>query len=672
MPAPPVTYRIHGIPSFTGSRTTFLASYFEVEVPDSTVASGYRNVKLTGAQLVALVGSNPATNAQRGGPFAVTYRDDQQAGYVTGCSTLASLDESLLCFGARAFVEQSPDGNNVTYVPVYDPAGPLHINKDGYFGPDVNIPARWVLIDSPSAAYPAYSSLPAGYSFTADSSIVRSYAGGATEYFYKALNDGPLPDVSDPDGDVNWELIGTSGDVPPVLITRAEFDGLGNRVTQTETRISTLEDGQVWFLVPGGGNNICIGPFNDSNIWGTGSYNNILESGIAYVEFGDGLANCRFGAGLTFSQIGDSCSNLIIGPGCTGLNIGPNCVNVELYDCRALNGVPFTVPAGTQDAIYRHNVLVSSGSGAGTAGTARLLVSTEQGKRVAVLPIESSGLVVSDVVPFDHAATMGFQLNFRTAGNWAPGPQLSLSALNVVLGSLLPSEIDEGVEMEIESRITGAVSSQFLGLFSVHGLQGFSTLPGTRPARRVYNPNSSPEPTVGFAFNTNGATMQSFSIPNPAVNQLALAFWMKRNTAPGSGPEYWLASARPANNAYFTVDSNEGVAGAYVSGQFRGSSLLGSPVGQWVPVVVNFNALSAGTINLFTGNPGTGTGPVNVEIYDVRLYGRQFTAGEIADPTSAPADSLLARFTFPYTLDTSTGTVPDESGNNNHGTLYNF
>jgi hypothetical protein len=361
MPLPPSTYRIHGLSDFVGSRAAFLAAVFEIEVPDSTVASGWRNRKMSGAALETLLNPQTAPNTRRGGPFSVTYYDTAQPGYVASGSTLASIDPALLCFGARAYVEQSPDGYNAEYVPVYDPAGPLRINKDGFFGPDTNIPARWELHDSVATVYPAYASLPAGYSFVGNESIVRSYAGGTRELFYKALNDGPLPDVSDPDGDANWELIGTSDDVPPVLITRAEFDDLGNRVSNAETRISTLEDGQVWFRVPGTGNNICIGPFNDTNIWGTGSYNNILESGVGYVEFGDGLANCRFGANLSFSDIGDSCSNLIIGPGCTGLSIGPNCVNVELYDCRAVNGVRFTVPAGTQDAIYRHNVLVSGG-----------------------------------------------------------------------------------------------------------------------------------------------------------------------------------------------------------------------------------------------------------------------------------------------------------------------
>jgi hypothetical protein len=83
-----------------------------------------------------------------------------------------------------------------------------------------------------------------------------------------------------------------------------------------------------------------------------------------------------------------------------------------------------------------------------TAGPAVVEVITDQGKRVGAIPVRSNQYQVSDVVLFDHAAAIRFQVNFRNAaGDWAPGAQLSLTALNIVLGSLTPTDITNEVEL---------------------------------------------------------------------------------------------------------------------------------------------------------------------------------------------------------------------------------
>ena len=307
-----------------------------------------------------------------------------------------------------------------------------------------------------------------------------------------------------------------------------------------------------------------------------------------------------------------------------------------------------------------------------SSGDARLQLVSDQGLRVAALAVESSDVAISDVRLFDMADDLRFQVNKRVNGNWQPGAQQPLVDLNTTLASLTPGELAAGVELELETLPKGTITSQFMALLTLRGLPGFSQLRGTRPARRVFNPNSSPEPQVGFAFNDGSTQNQCFSFPTPALSSACVAFWFKRNAQPGAGNEYWMLSARPANSSvYVAVDGANGGVAYYVETVQRNNSLLGAPAGQWVRVVANLPALQAGTISLFSGQPGSGAGPAQVEIYDVRFYSRPFTLSEIADRTAAPADSLLARFTFPPNLD-PTQPVPDESGHNNNGTLYNF
>ena len=309
----------------------------------------------------------------------------------------------------------------------------------------------------------------------------------------------------------------------------------------------------------------------------------------------------------------------------------------------------------------------STGSGGGGQGAGRVQLTTLAGARVAAIALTSAAATFTELELFDNASAANFQLNKRVAGNWQAGGQLALPALNTAIGVLTADELAEGAEVEIET-VAIKPANPLLALFNAPA-GGY--LRGSRASRRVYNPDSSPEPQVGFLFNGNGAQNQCFSFPNPAISEGCVVFWLKRNVQPGVGNEYWILSARPANSGvYVAVDSASQI-DYYVETQKRVNSQEGAPAGQWVPVVCNLPALQAGQISLFSGIPGSGAGPSQIEIYDVRFYSRKFTLAEIGNRTVSPQDSLLARFTFPATLD-PTKPVLDDSGHGNHGTLYNF
>jgi hypothetical protein len=196
----------------------------------------------------------------------------------------------------------------------------------------------------------------------------------------------------------------------------------------------------------------------------------------------------------------------------------------------------------------------------------------------------------------------------------------------------------------------------------------FQLLHGTRAARRVVLANTSPEPQAGLRFNQT-LTNQSFSFPNPALTAACLVFWAKRNRPYSPSTEYWFVGLRPANLVYVALDGNAN-GGFYVEGQARGSSTEGLPAGIWNRVVVNLDALQAGSVNIFAGGPSNGAGPLDIEIYDVRFYARKFSAAEIANRVAAPTDSLLAQFEL--APNTPGPLVIDQSGNGRNGTLYNF
>jgi len=307
----------------------------------------------------------------------------------------------------------------------------------------------------------------------------------------------------------------------------------------------------------------------------------------------------------------------------------------------------------------------STGSGGGGQGAGRVQLTTIAGARVAAIVLKSAQDTFTDLALFDNTTSAKFQLNQRVAGNWQAGVQQALPEVNAAISVLTPQELADGAEVEIE---TVAITPANPLTVIFNGPMG-GYLRGSRAARRVYNPAASPEPQVGFAFN-KAAQNQCFSFPNPTLPEGCVTFWMKRNLQPGAGNEYWLLSARPASNLYAVVDGNFGLE-YYVDGKAYDNTLLGSAAGQWVRVVIQLPAMQVGTINFLSGFPGTGAGVNNVEIFDLRFYSRRFSAAELADRTAAPADSLLARFTFPATLD-PTQPVTDESGHGNHGTLYNF
>jgi len=351
-------------------------------------------------------------------------------------------------------------------------------------------------------------------------------------------------------------------------------------------------------------------------------------------------------------------SNTIVGGG--GV-IPATCSGVTLINC-----ADFIAPAGVNDATYINNVLVG-----GSSGAARVQLTTEPGRRVAVLAVESNQLAISSVRLFDNASAANFQLNKRVGGNWAPGTQLPLSSLNAAISALTPAELTAGAEIEIETQQTGEQANQFLALFSLAGRSGTLLLLGTRPARRVYNPDVSPQPQRGLLFNAPGSTQQRFSFPTPALTEATLTFWVRRNQAFDAGTEYWCVSGRPATNAYLTGDSSFNLL-YYSDGVSFSTCALGMPTGLWKRVTVLLTNVVAGEITINGSSSASGiSGLVNLEYHDVRLYSRHFSIDERNNRTAAPTDSLLARFTLPYDLDTSVP-VLDESGHGATGTLSNF
>lgn len=217
-------------------------------LPDNTTgAITPARVRQVLGALLSHIGVLPTPNTRRGGPFAVTAYDATVPGYQAGVSIMADIDDALICFGARLAVEQGPDGTNIEYVPVYDTAGSLRINKDGFFGPDTNIPARWVPDGSPEVTAAAYATFPAGYVFATEQ-LIRAYLPGvaAQQFANRRVPGGPaagptaalLPTAGNPTGtDPNWAFVGR--EAVPVGVSQKYVDE-ANAVQQVE--IDLLED----------------------------------------------------------------------------------------------------------------------------------------------------------------------------------------------------------------------------------------------------------------------------------------------------------------------------------------------------------------------------------------------------------------------------------------------
>jgi hypothetical protein len=109
-----------------------------------------------------------------------------------------------------------------------------------------------------------------------------------------------------------------------------------------------------------------IGDVFNNNTVGTGFSGNTVGSAVSYSVFGlscrnntinGGCTFLRFGVGCTNNNIGTNAKYISINDNSTYITIGSNCQYIEINNCKNLS-----VPAGTIRAVYRDNVLISSGT----------------------------------------------------------------------------------------------------------------------------------------------------------------------------------------------------------------------------------------------------------------------------------------------------------------------
>jgi len=97
--------------------------------------------------------------------------------------------------------------------------------------------------------------------------------------------------------------------------------------------------------------NVTMGTACSYNTFGTNSGPLTIAGSFSYNNIGDNVVNCTFGLGVQNLTVGDSCHYL---------QVGANCRRVEIYNCSGTAAVPFVIPAGTVDAIYRNNALYTT------------------------------------------------------------------------------------------------------------------------------------------------------------------------------------------------------------------------------------------------------------------------------------------------------------------------
>ena len=182
---------------------------------------------------------------------------------------------------------------------------------------------------------------------------------------------------------------------------------------------------------------------------------------------------------------------------------------------------------------------------------------------------------------------------------------------------------------------------------------------------------TSPKPTAGLDFNSDGVTNQRMAIPLPALAEWGMSVWFKRRTAWAESAYFFDARGGVSSDVYVLDSLGAGVTitpGG--SSALPGANLRYLNTGQFIRLFINGTGpVSAGTLQFFERFTG-GEPLLEIELSDLRFYGRNFTAAEMADSTSASSDGLIRR----YALDsTTTGSVlVDISGANVNGSLSGF
>lgn len=182
---------------------------------------------------------------------------------------------------------------------------------------------------------------------------------------------------------------------------------------------------------------------------------------------------------------------------------------------------------------------------------------------------------------------------------------------------------------------------------------------------------TSPKPVNGLEFNTDGETAQRMSFAVPAEPAWGISVWFKRRTAWAESAYFFDARGAVSADVY-VLDSN-GVGVTITPGgssALPGANLRYLNTGQFIRLFINGTGpVSAGVLQFFERYTG-GEPMLEIELSDLRFYGRNFTAAEMADSTSASTDGLLRRYALEST---STGSVAqDLSGSNVNGTLTGF
>ena len=211
-----------------------------------------------------------------------------------------------------------------------------------------------------------------------------NYSGSVSLAFYRQLavlpNLAPLTarmDALELTGGI-WQFIGDPGDNN---LSQGPFD----------TANSTISGNQNTFY--GFVGSIEFGPIcNDNRLeanvfnvkFGTRCSFNHIGAESVNVQFGDNcqhndigadIGTVTFGHDCQYNTIGASCTSIVLGDSCTHITMTPQCSDIVLGDgcqrltfinCNGTSNVPLVIPAGTTDAVYRNNVLVTANAG-GTA-----------------------------------------------------------------------------------------------------------------------------------------------------------------------------------------------------------------------------------------------------------------------------------------------------------------
>ncbi|HEX8658521.1 MAG TPA: Ig-like domain-containing protein, partial [Hymenobacter sp.] len=149
--------------------------------------------------------------------------------YYPGDVTLEQLlsRPELLCIGTVITQEFPP----LQYQVVYDGRQAPELTVRQYpVAASRFIGAQLALVGSPETANPTWEELQANpptpsFPFTVGF-VIRSYAGGIVQNFFKAKVPGLLPDVTNADGDASWERIARDAAPLPNSITAAQIVAL--------------------------------------------------------------------------------------------------------------------------------------------------------------------------------------------------------------------------------------------------------------------------------------------------------------------------------------------------------------------------------------------------------------------------------------------------------------